>query len=70
MDARMDAKTLGTFGLILDFSGAVLLLIYATKTTGAVTEADQDHVASRWWLRLGWALLALGFLTQILGNTL
>ena len=59
---------LNAIGLILNFLGAVVLLIYATKTVGATTPADQDYVASPWWSRGGYGLLAAGFLLQIIGN--
>jgi hypothetical protein len=64
----MDAKMLNTLGLILDFIGAVILLIYVTTTVGATTQADQDYVASRWWLRVGYGLIAVGFLLQAIGS--
>jgi hypothetical protein len=66
----MDQKLLNSFGLILDFIGVVLLLIYSRKTTGAITQADCDYVASPWWAYSGYFLLALGFLFQILSNLL
>lgn len=56
------------FGLILDFVGIILLLIYSEKTVGATTKADKDFVASPWWHRAGYLLLALGFLLQIFGG--
>ena len=64
----MDAKTLNLIGLCLDFFGGVALLIFATKTVGATTKVDQDRVASRWWPRVGYGLITLGFLIQILVN--
>jgi hypothetical protein len=66
----MDQKLLNSFGLILDFIGVVLLLIYGKKTTGAITQADRDYVASAWWAYRGYFLLAFGFLFQILSNLL
>jgi hypothetical protein len=66
----MDQKLLNSFGLILDFIGVVILLIYAKKTTGAITQADRDYVASPWWAYSGYFLLAFGFLFQILSNLL
>jgi hypothetical protein len=44
----MDMKVLNTIGLILDFIGAVILLIYATKTVEAHAPVDQDYLASHW----------------------
>ncbi len=64
----MEAKTLTSVGLISDFIGAVVLLFYATKTTGATTSIDQDYLASRKWLFFGWILVAVGFALQLLGN--
>jgi hypothetical protein len=64
----MDAKTLTTIGLILNFLGGIVLLIYATKTVGAVTKSDLNYVASRWWTRVGYAFISLGFFFQIIGN--
>ena len=63
----MDAKTLNAVGLILNFLAAIILLIHARKTVGAETQADQDYVASPWWPRVGYGLLAAGFLLQIIG---
>jgi hypothetical protein len=59
---------MNTTGLILDFLGAVVLLIYASKTVGATSQADQDYVASPWLPRIGWALIAGGFLLQLIGG--
>jgi hypothetical protein len=59
---------MNTLGLIADFLGALVLLIYATKTVGATTQADQDFVASPWWSRIGWGLIAAGFLLQLIGG--
>jgi hypothetical protein len=64
----MGTKTLTSIGLILDFIGAVVLLIYATKTTGATTIVDQNHLASPWWPRIGWVMVAGGFIFQLFGN--
>ena len=66
----MESQTLTSIGLILDFVGAVVLLVYSAKTTGAITNADQDYLASPWWPRVGWLLIAGGFLLQLLGNVL
>ena len=64
----METNILNTFGLILDFIGAVSLLIYATKTIGATTQADQRHVASPWWSCAGYGLIAAGFLAQLISG--
>jgi hypothetical protein len=64
----MDAKTLNIVGLGLNCFGGVLLLIFAAKTVGAVTKADQNHIASHWWPRVGYGLITVGFLIQILVN--
>jgi hypothetical protein len=64
------AGYLNVLGLILDFAGIIVLLIYSEKIVGATTPADQDFLASRWWLRTGYILLAIGFLIQIISNIL
>jgi len=57
-------------GLSADFVGVILLLIYAIKTVGAITQVDMNILASPQWFHWGYGLLALGFLGQILGNSL
>lgn len=57
-------------GLILDFIGIVMLLIYSERTEGTTTRADRDYLASPWWYRLGYGLLGLGFLLQIVAASL
>jgi len=59
---------LNTIGLILDFIGAVILLIYATRTVGATTPVDQDYLTSRWWSYAGYGFIAVGFLFQLIGS--
>ena len=61
-------NTLTSFGLFLDFVGVIFLLVYATKTVGATTPADQDYVASPWWWKLGYSLIAIGFLAQFIAS--
>ena len=53
-------------GLILDFSGVILLLYYTHKTSGAVDQGSKDHLASRYWQYFGYISLAIGFLVQII----
>ncbi len=57
-------------GLVLDFLGAIALLFYSERTEGAITRADKNHVRSPWWYRIGYGLLALGFLLQVVGASL
>jgi len=61
-------NTVTSFGLLLDFVGVIFLLVYAMKTIGATTPADQDHVVSPWWWRLGYSLIAVGFLAQFIAS--
>ena len=61
-------NTITSIGLFLDFVGVIFLLVYATKTIGATTPADQDHVASPWWWKLGYGLIAAGFLAQFVAS--
>jgi len=59
---------LNTIGLILDFIGVVILLYVSAKTKGATTKADEDYIISPCFHIVGYVLLAIGFLLQILGN--
>jgi hypothetical protein len=54
-------------GLILNFVGVAFLLFYSTKTEGATTKTDKDYLTSPWIERIGYILLAIGFLLQLLG---
>jgi len=56
-------------GLIIDIFGIILLLWYSYKTGGAPDQGTKDHLASRWWFRCGYLLLGIGFLIQIIGNS-
>jgi hypothetical protein len=49
---------LTTAGLVLDFAGVLVLWLYAEKTTGATTHADRDALASPWYVKVGYGLLA------------
>jgi hypothetical protein len=57
-------------GLILDFIGVVILLVYSERTQGATTPADRDYLAPSWWYRLGYELLGFGFLLQVVASSL
>ena len=57
-------------GLILNFIGVVILLIYSERTEGATTRVDRDYLASPWLYRLGYGLLGLGFLFQVVAASL
>ena len=59
---------LAPVGLALSFVAGLLLLIHAAKTRGATTPVDVQYVVSQWWLRAGYALLAIGFLLQLLAG--
>jgi len=59
-------RTVNIIGLILDFVGVIMLLVYSARTQGATTSTDQGYLASPWWHRIGYGLLGLGFLLQIL----
>lgn len=61
---------MNSIGLILDFVGVVILLVYSERTQGATTRADRDYLASPWWYRFGYGLLGLGFLLQIVAASL
>ena len=61
---------LNTIGLILDFFGVIILLYVSCKTKGTTTPADENYIISRWYHRIGYSLLALGFLLQILSTNI
>jgi len=57
-------------GLILNFIAAIMLLVYSERTEGSTTRAERDYLASPWWYRLGFGLLAFGFLLQVVAVSL
>ena len=61
---------LNNIGLLLDFLGGVVLFWISTRTRGATTPADEDHIISREYHWLGYALLSAGFLLQIIGSSI
>jgi hypothetical protein len=61
-------RWLTTAGLILDAASVAVLWYYAKWTAGAVTPADQDMLASACWTRVGYGLLAVGVVLQVIGT--
>lgn len=59
-------ENMNTVGLILNFIAAIMLLVYSERTEGSTNRADRDYLASPWWYRLGFSLLAIGFLLQVM----
>jgi hypothetical protein len=59
---------LNVCGLILDFVGVIILLYVSVKSKGATTIADENFIISPWIQKVGYVLLAIGFLMQIMGN--
>ena len=59
---------LNTFGLFLDFLGAILLLVYQQKSLGMVTKEVIQHSGIVFFHLAGISLLGIGFLLQIISN--
>ena len=61
-------KCLNSIGLVLDIIGVVILGIYSSKTFGMTTEAEVKYYGLFWIPKIGYSLIGLGFLFQLINS--
>ena len=68
-DIELTMKALNWIGLGLNFAGIMMLFWYLEKITVHLIRLRMI-MASRWWYRIGYSLLFLGFLVSLMSNIL